>query len=168
MKLPRVTIGAMETVVRYRTRVGCYYVAAVMIGLFGVILLFATLGYAVEAKGWKKDFGAGLACFGSALFAEFIAWRLVWKARVYSRALVAVGPGGVRMRLVNLDGTVEWGDDEVRFAWDDIGGVGVDYEGCRFTAVGHTYMLSPRNCPSPGTVARLLQDRKGAPTAHGR
>lgn len=145
-----------ETVVRFTGRVAWYYLLAVSFCLLVVILLLAALGYATEPSNWKKDFGAGLACLGSALFAGFIAFRLIKGARVYSRAWVAAGPGGVRMQLVNFDGSVEWGEGEVQFPWEKICGVTVENGECRFTAAGHSYTLTRKNCPSPDAVARLL------------
>jgi hypothetical protein len=143
-----------ETIVRFSR--SWRYVRAVCWAVVAVFLLFATLGFAVQPSDWKTEVGAGLGCLASGLFAGFIAYWLFRRARVYAGARVAVGPGGVRMQLVNYDGSVAWGEGEVAFRWEDIGEVRLENMDCKFTARGHSYTLTRKNCPSPVTVARLL------------
>jgi hypothetical protein len=172
-----------ETVVRFgRDRIRGYYIFGALLLL--IVVLNLAVGFWIEAgpserhrstidmllavlrqpkEGYVRRGAFFAVTMGLALFA---AVKLFQAARVFARAFVAIGPDSVTLRLVRKQGQGPSSYSllpEQRFAWDAIHTITYTEGYCRFVVHGDAYLLDADICPSPGTVARLMAERKGTP-----
>jgi hypothetical protein len=170
-----------ETVVRFgRDRIRGYYIFGALLLL--IVVLNLAVGFWIEAgpserhrstidilmavlrqprQGYVRRGAFFAVTMGLALFA---AVKLFQAARASSRAFVAIGSEGVTLHLMRKTGPSSYALlPEQRFAWDAIHTVTYTEGYCRFVVDGVAYLLDADICPSPGTVARLMAERKGTP-----
>ena len=156
-----------ETIVRYsRGLIGMYYALVAASGIISALCLLAALGTAIEAGRGTQLWTVGSWIAGAVSFA-LMAIQLYTMGRAYARTYVAVGPEGVRIHLPTSGGAPLAIGNELRFQWSEIDGITYEHKlrkrVCRFTASDYIYTLTQNNCPSPGTVAELLAEKKGVP-----
>lgn len=171
-----------EKIVRMdREQIRLYYIIGWGMILISAIYACAGLsGWLFDApgplwSGWRGRLGALLI----PLILTILAVKLFRTAQRCSQVFVAIGPDGVRLRLMQakfdfskpLTTTPNYQVlfipvpkllPEERFSWDEIGGIKKEEDGtCIFHARDRLYKLKDGNCPPPFVVAQLLAEGMG-------
>jgi hypothetical protein len=153
-----------ESIVRFeREGIRGYFIGAWVLFFLAVATLAIGLDEAADYSRW----GHRILAFALSKYVwagvggAWAALRVYKNGLALSQAFVAVGPDGVRLRLLKDIKSIKYVlRPEQRFEWGDIGKITCDRGSCLFWAGSSLYTLH-ENSPSPPTVAQLMAEWKG-------
>jgi hypothetical protein len=165
-RITMVEVSGSESIVRFNGRVLVCYIIGWMLILCAVFILIAAFGFVSGDDKANDEVFAAVMVLATALLVS----KVFPMARAFSQAYAAVGPDGVRLRLLKRRGLKYTPLPEKRFKLEEIGDITYGAYGgytrvCRFRAGKVMYALYEEGCPSPRTVAKLMAEMKGVPLA---